>query len=114
MSECLWTGRDCSENTRDFPLTLGVLWVSDISYIQTEDLEDPDEGEYLVARTRLYFTRVPVVARVRRRVPRLDLGATWCLAVRSADSVDGVRAARKSPGVTCARDRDDACHDGVG
>lgn len=48
VSECLWTGRGCSENTRDFSANPWCLWVSDISYIQTEDLEDPDEGEYFV------------------------------------------------------------------
>lgn len=32
------------------------LWVSDISYIQTEDLEDPDEGEYPVhVRARIFY-----------------------------------------------------------
>lgn len=29
-----------------FSANLWCLWVSDISYIQTEDLEDSDEGEY--------------------------------------------------------------------
>lgn len=72
VSECPWMGRDCSENTRDFPLTRGV-WLSDISYIQTEDLEDPDEGEYLMhVRARIFYEDDRAVARARRRSePRL-------------------------------------------
>lgn len=56
--EWVAVGRDeaaSKKNTRDFPLTRGVCWLSDISYIQTEDLEDPDEGEYPVERVRALY-----------------------------------------------------------
>lgn len=41
------------------------LWVSDISYIQTEDLEDPDEGEYHVSADAPLLYEGIVVARAR-------------------------------------------------
>lgn len=104
MSACR-TRRGCFEKHEGFSANPWCLWVSDISYIQTEDLEDPDEGEYLVEGERAFISAFTY----RRRGTRDTTHDTSVSIIatrvpRDGDSIGDRASTRKiRSGVTCSR-----------
>lgn len=52
----------CVKHEGFLPLTRGVLWVSDISYLQNDDIEDTDERKY---KKQSYLLKIPCIKSVK-------------------------------------------------